>query len=88
MPFGLEHAYTTSMGYTNVEGWAQYFREADAWALVMAGIGVLLAAYLRSRFGIAADHFGHRLGRSPPPSTRKAASTTSGCSRCGSSPCT
>ena len=53
VPFGLEHAYTTSMGYTNVEGWAQYFREADAWALVVAGIGVLLAAYLRSRFGIA-----------------------------------
>jgi hypothetical protein len=53
VPFGLEHAYTTSMGYTNVEGWAQYFREADAWALVVAGIGVLLAASLRSRFGIA-----------------------------------
>ena len=53
VPFGLEHAYTTSMGYTNVEGWAQYFREADAWALVIAGIGVLLAFWLRSRFGIA-----------------------------------
>ncbi len=53
VPFGLEHAYTTSMGYTNVEGWAQYFREADAWALVTAGIGVLLAFWLRSRFGIA-----------------------------------
>jgi hypothetical protein len=53
VPFGLEHAYTTSMGYTNVEGWAQYFREADAWALVVAAIGVLLALALRSRFGIA-----------------------------------
>ena len=53
VPFGLEHAYTTSMGYTNVEGWAQYFREADAWALVIAGIGVLLAFWYRSRFGIA-----------------------------------
>ncbi len=52
VPFGLDHAYTTSMGYTNVEGWAQYFREADAWALVVAGIGVPLAIYLRSRFGI------------------------------------
>ena len=40
VPFGLEHAYTTSMGYTNVEGWALYFREADTWALVLAGIGV------------------------------------------------
>ena len=38
VPFGLEHAYSSSMGYTNVEGWAQYFREADAWALVLAGI--------------------------------------------------
>ena len=41
------------MGYTNVEGWAQYFREADAWALITAGIGVLLAIWMRSRFGIA-----------------------------------
>ena len=37
VPFGLLHAYSSSMGYTNVEGWAQYFREADAWALVLAG---------------------------------------------------
>ena len=39
VPFGLEHAYTTSMGYQNVEGWGQYFREADTWALVLAGLG-------------------------------------------------
>ncbi len=52
VPFGLEHAYTTSMGYTNVEGWAQYFREADAWALVTAGIGVVVCFFVRSRFGI------------------------------------
>ena len=51
-PFGLEHAYTTSMGYTNVEGWAQYFPEADAWALVLAGLGALVAVALRSRFGL------------------------------------
>ena len=52
VPFGLEHAYTTSMGYTNVEGWAQYFREADTWALVLAGIGAVTAFLVRSRFGI------------------------------------
>jgi hypothetical protein len=40
------------MGYTNVEGWAQYFREADTWALVLAGIGVISAFLIRSRFGI------------------------------------
>ena len=52
VPFGLEHAYTTSMGYTNVEGWAQYFPEADAWALVLAGLGALVALATRSRFGL------------------------------------
>jgi hypothetical protein len=52
VPFGLEHAYTTSMGYTNVEGWAQYFREADTWALVLAGLGAIVAFFVRSRFGI------------------------------------
>jgi len=52
VPFGLEHAYSTSMGYTNVEGWAQYFREADTWALVLAGIGAVSAFLIRSRFGI------------------------------------
>lgn len=53
VPFGLEHAYSSSMGYTNVEGWAQYFREADAWALVLAGIGLITAVVTRSRFGIS-----------------------------------
>jgi hypothetical protein len=52
VPFGLDHAYSSSMGYTNVEGWAQYFREADAWALVLAGIGLVTAVVTRSRFGI------------------------------------
>ncbi len=52
VPFGLEHAYSTSMGYTNVEGWAQYFREADTWALVLAGMGIIAAFVVRSRFGI------------------------------------
>ncbi len=58
VPFGLEHAYTTSMGYTNVEGWAQYFREADAWALVIAGIGVVACFFVRSRFGITVTVLG------------------------------
>src|SRR5580700_5290744 len=58
VPFGLEHAYTTSMGYTNVEGWAQYFREADAWALVLAGIGAVTAVVTRSRFGITVTVLG------------------------------
>jgi hypothetical protein len=52
-PFGLEHAYSISMGYTNVEGWALYFREADTWALVLAGLGAITAVLVRSRFGIA-----------------------------------
>ncbi len=58
VPFGLEHAYASSMGYTNVEGWAQYFREADAWALVLAGIGVVTAVVTRSRFGITVTLLG------------------------------
>ena len=58
VPFGLEHAYSSSMGYTNVEGWAQYFREADAWALVLAGIGLIAAFVTRSRFGITVTTLG------------------------------
>ncbi len=58
VPFGLEHAYSTSMGYTNVEGWAQYFREADTWALVLAGIGAVSAFVIRSRFGITVTLLG------------------------------
>ena len=58
VPFGLDHAYTTSMGYQNVEGWAEYFREADAWALVLAGLGAVTAFLVRSRFGIAVTVLG------------------------------
>ncbi|HMK62009.1 MAG TPA: hypothetical protein VK386_00195, partial [Acidimicrobiales bacterium] len=58
VPFGLEHAYTTSMGYTNVEGWAQYFPEADAWALSLAGVGAVVALLTRSRFGITVTVLG------------------------------
>ena len=62
VPFGLEHAYSSSMGYTNVEGWAQYFREADAWALVLAGIGAITAVVARSRFGITITVLGIAFG--------------------------
>ncbi len=58
VPFGLEHAYTTAMGYTNVEGWAQYFPEADAWALVLAGLGAVTAVVVRSRFGVTVTVLG------------------------------
>ena len=58
VPFGLLHAYSSSMGYTNVEGWAQYFREADAWALVLAGLGAIAAVLTRSRFGITVTVLG------------------------------
>ena len=57
-PFGLEHAYSISMGYTNVEGWALYFREADTWALVLAGLGAITAVLVRSRFGICITMLG------------------------------
>ena len=58
VPFGLQHAYTTSMGYQNVEGWGQYFREADTWALVLAGLGAIAAFLVRSRFGITVTVLG------------------------------
>jgi hypothetical protein len=58
VPFGLQHAYTTSMGYQNVEGWGQYFREADTWALVLAGLGAITAFLVRSRFGITVTVLG------------------------------
>jgi hypothetical protein len=53
VPFGLERAYTNPMGYQNV---TTYFNillpEADWWALILAGLSVLAALVLRSRFGI------------------------------------
>jgi len=58
VPFGLEHVYSTSMGYTNVEGWALYFPEADVWALLLAGVGLFTAVIVRSRFGIAVTVLG------------------------------
>jgi hypothetical protein len=57
-PFGLQHAYSISMGYTNVEGWGLYFHEADTWALVLAGVGLITAVVVRSRFGLTVTVLG------------------------------
>ncbi|HWD54752.1 MAG TPA: hypothetical protein VG346_06500 [Acidimicrobiales bacterium] len=59
VPFGLERAYATSMGYTNLTTYLnQLFPEADTWALVIAGVGVVLAVLLRSRFGLTVTALG------------------------------
>jgi hypothetical protein len=58
VPFGLDRAYSTSMGYINVNTLAQFFPEADAWALVLAGAGVVGALCLRSRFGLTVSFLG------------------------------
>jgi hypothetical protein len=64
-PFGLDHAYSTQMGYTNVTAGASpgaspfhsgfpslFFPTADLWAVIGAGVAVLVAVALRSRFGL------------------------------------
>ncbi len=59
VPFGLERAYATSMGYTNLTSYLhQLFPEADTWALVIAGVGVITAVLLRSRFGLTVTALG------------------------------
>ena len=59
VPFGLQRAYATSMGYVNLTTYLhQFFPEADAWALVLAGIGVVMAVLLRSRFGLTVTLLG------------------------------
>jgi hypothetical protein len=53
VPFGLQRSYATSMGYVNLTTYLhQLFPEADTWALVLAGVGVVMAVLLRSRFGL------------------------------------
>jgi hypothetical protein len=53
VPFGLEQDYANSMGYTNVRTFvAILFPHADLWALILAGLAVLGALAVRSRFGI------------------------------------
>ena len=59
VPFGLERAYATSMGYTNLTTYLnQLFPEADTWALVIAGVGIVMAVALRSRFGLTVTALG------------------------------
>jgi hypothetical protein len=62
VPFGLERTYATSMGYINVNTLAQFFPEADAWVLVLAGFGVVAALFLRSRFGLTVSILGIAFG--------------------------
>jgi len=53
VPFGVDQPYSTAMGYQNVSTYVSLlFPQADLWALVLAGVGVLVAFVLRSRFGI------------------------------------
>ena len=59
VPFGLERSYATSMGYVNLTTYLhQLFPEADTWALVLAGVGVVMAVLLRSRFGLTVSALG------------------------------
>ncbi len=59
VPFGLQRAYATSMGYVNLTTYLhQLFPEADTWALVLAGFGVVMAVLLRSRFGLTVTVLG------------------------------
>lgn len=52
-PFVLDHAYSTQMGYTNVTDFTTlFFPHADLWALLAAGVAVVVAVLTRSRFGI------------------------------------
>jgi hypothetical protein len=59
LPFGLQRSYATSMGYVNLTSYLhQLFPEADTWALVLAGVGVVMAVLLRSRFGLTVTVLG------------------------------
>ncbi len=53
VPFGLRLPYSTSMNYKNISTYAAVlFPKADLWALVLAGIAVVVALVFRSRFGL------------------------------------
>jgi hypothetical protein len=53
VPFVVDQAYSTSMGYQNETTYvAILLPQADWWALILAGAAVLAAFALRSRFGI------------------------------------
>ncbi len=53
MPFGIRQPYSTTMNYANVTTYATLlFPRADLWALCLAGVAVVAALALRSRFGL------------------------------------
>ena len=86
VPFELDRAYATSMGYVNLTTYLnQLFPEADTWALVVAGIGVLMAVALRSRFGLTLTALGAAFALAEVFDPQGSL-TTSGSFRCGSSP--
>jgi hypothetical protein len=53
VPFGLEQAYASSMGYVNVHTFVTILLpQADWWVLILGGLSAIAAFALRSRFGI------------------------------------
>ncbi|MGH8988116.1 MAG: hypothetical protein ACRDXC_05900 [Acidimicrobiales bacterium] len=53
VPFGARNTFSTSMNYTKVTAYASIlFPRADLWALVLAGIALVVAVGTRSRFGV------------------------------------
>ncbi|MDA8310788.1 MAG: hypothetical protein M0Z46_09275 [Actinomycetota bacterium] len=59
VPFGLRNAYSTSMNYTKVTAYVSiFFPRADLWALVLAGVALVVAVLTRSRFGLVVAALG------------------------------
>ncbi len=64
VPFLLDHSYATQMGYVNVTSGSAgtspfatgfpslFFPSADLWAVIVAGVAVVVALATRSRFGL------------------------------------
>jgi len=59
VPFGIDEEYSTSMGYTNVTGYAHLFApEADLWAIILAAVSVVIVLVRRDRFGVCVTVLG------------------------------
>jgi hypothetical protein len=59
VPFGVFQPYSTTMNYANVTTYvAILFPVAAMWALVLAGLGVIVALVTRSRFGLVVAALG------------------------------
>jgi hypothetical protein len=59
VPFLLRQDYATSMNYSKVTSYtAIFFPRADLWALVLAGLAVVVAVLKRSRFGVVMAFLG------------------------------